>query len=340
MDFEDAAQRLKRDQKKLRRRPELAISQKAKQQAEYQRKQRERLQQQREQQRRLADYQQHYMHSCDRALHVQKISSNLYGTSIHGAGDKITLPPSVLQLLTSSEMEGNNNVGNPWTFRIGILNPEYNNFPMSPLIQTLKPPRTDEDDSMRNDDDDSDDENDQQQHMAAYMDELSHKYLSYTHCTVVEFTQEEGYVGIPQPIALALLDSKNNSISSTRTVDPAQAATKDDKDAIMRIILMTTTTTTTTTTLLLHHHLRRKNKPLDTWHGVPLTFPTFPSKSHWSNSQKAAVAPWCLPKRQYNTIFMVSRMSNWSWNSPSFELERPCRWGMSSAVGIEGLSLI
>jgi hypothetical protein len=113
------------------------------------------------------------------------------------------------------------------------LNPEYKDFPMSPLIQTLKPPMMDEDDDHDHDHYDSDDDNDQHQHMAAYIDELSHKYLSYTHCTVVEFTQEEGYVGIPQPIALALLDSKNNSISSTRTVDPAQAATKDDKDAIM-----------------------------------------------------------------------------------------------------------
>jgi hypothetical protein len=240
MDFEDAAQRLKRDQKKLRGRPDLAISQKAKQQAEYQRKQRVRLQQQREQQRRLADYQQRYMHSCDRALHVQSLSSSngngFQATSIHGAGDKITLPPSLLQVLTN-DMEGRNNVGNPWTFRIGILDPEYT-FPMSPLIQTLKPPPMDEDDYSMQGDDDSDDENDQQQQMAAYMDEMSHKYLSYTHCTVVEFTQEEGYVGIPQPIALALLEDSNNhnmssnTIPSTRTVDPAQAATTDDKDAM------------------------------------------------------------------------------------------------------------
>jgi hypothetical protein len=39
----------------------------------------------------------------------------------------------------------------------------------------------------------------------AYLDELCCKYLAFTHCTVVEFTQEEGRVGLPQAISTALL---------------------------------------------------------------------------------------------------------------------------------------
>lgn len=67
---------------------------------------------------------------------------------------------------------------------------------------------------MEDDDNDSEDENDDynnKETMEAYLAELRYKYLSYTHCTVVEFTQEEGYVGIPLPIASALLDAKNQN---------------------------------------------------------------------------------------------------------------------------------
>jgi hypothetical protein len=42
----------------------------------------------------------------------------------------------------------------------------------------------------------------------AYLDELQHKYLAYTHCTVVEFTPEEGNVGLPEAIAKALLSGQ------------------------------------------------------------------------------------------------------------------------------------
>lgn len=64
-----------------------------------------------------------------------------------------------------------------------------------------------------------------------YLEELDHKYLAYTHCTVVEFTQEEGHVGIPRHIAKALLDPKPRDgaeIGKTTTVDPAASAGTDD----------------------------------------------------------------------------------------------------------------
>ena len=148
----------------------------------------------------------------------------------------------------TSSTSTENNIGNPWTFRIGILNPNYT-FPASPLVQSLQPPPDDEstshmdiDDS--DDDDDDDDENDSTNNKAAYLDELSYKYLAYVHCTVVEFTQEEGHVGIPQPIASALLKQANSSSSttesdekkeapivpSTRTVDPAAQALKTSSE--------------------------------------------------------------------------------------------------------------
>eukprot|EP00980_Cylindrotheca_fusiformis_P003278 scaffold738_cov124-Cylindrotheca_fusiformis.AAC.17 len=227
MDFEDSVKRLARDQKKIRGKRDLAVSEKAKRQAEYQRKQAARRREERERQKRLEEYQQHYMRRCDRSLQVKPLQTGLLSpTSIYGEGDKIALPPSVLETLTSSE--SNNNVGNPWTFRIGILNPDYQ-FPTSALIQTLKPPKEDHD--AESDEDDAEDT------MEAYRDELKHKYLAYTHCTVVEFTQDEGHIGIPQPIAKALLEpnvSNPGKIPVKRTVDPAGAAEgaaeQSDKD--------------------------------------------------------------------------------------------------------------
>ena len=218
MDFDDAAQRLVRDQKKIRGRGgnDLAVSAKAKREADFRRKQQAKIKADRERQQRLVEHQKQYMHNCERALKVKQLEEALTPTSIWGEGDKVTLPPSLLEALTSMDQE---NAENPWTFRIGILNKEYK-FPSSPLIQVLKPP---EEDQMI-DETDSDNESSDK---AAYLDELSYKYVSYTHCSVVEFTQEEGYIGIPQLIAEALLDKdrrqKHNKflIPRTRTVDPA-----------------------------------------------------------------------------------------------------------------------
>jgi hypothetical protein len=218
MDFENSVKRLARDQKKSRGKRDLVVSQKAKRQVEYQRKQAARLREEREREKRLEEYQEQYMRKCDRSLRVKPLSTGrLSPTSIYGEGDKISLPPSVLETLTSAE---SNNVGNPWMFRIGILNLDYK-FPSSPLVQTLKPAQEDEEGVMNDSDDDDDDD------MVAYRDELSHKYLAYTHCTVVEFTQDEGHIGIPQPIAKALLESNisnDNKIPVKRTVDPAGAS--------------------------------------------------------------------------------------------------------------------
>jgi hypothetical protein len=226
MEFEAAAQRLAREQKNYRGRKEVVVSQKAKREADYRRKQQAKLKEERERQARIAQYQQQYITNCDRGLKVKRLASQLQAASIWGEGDKIALPPSLLETLTAADTSINNVGGNPWIFRIGILNPQYN-YPSSILLQTLKPPKEeDSDDSEMDEEDDND--------KAAYLDELSYKYLSYTHSTVVEFTQEEGHVGIPQPIADALLDParrrKQDSfeIPTTRTVDPAAKSFSDD----------------------------------------------------------------------------------------------------------------
>ena len=223
MDFDRAVQRLaKGNSGRGTRRSHLEISAKAKREAELRKKQQERL----AEERRLAQARQEaiqkYMTQCQRQLGVRDVVSEpLKATSIHGDGDKIALPPSVLERLTMDGME--TTAGNPWTFRIGILNPDYS-FPASPLISSIKF----SEDAME-DSDSSDDEDETP--TAAYLDELSHKYLSLVHGSVVEFTQEEGHVGLPESIASALL--QNSSVPSHRTVDPAagdEVMQEDDLD--------------------------------------------------------------------------------------------------------------
>ena len=195
-------------------------------------------------------------------------------TSIHGDGDKIALPPSILETMTSSSNDldpfgSSSNGGRPIAFRIGILKPDYT-FPssskMKALIENIKEnivqnekkkkndvlssqqstsSITDNDTTNQQDMDDSDDEmdddDDDSQIVEAYLDELSMKYISYTHGTVVEFTQEDNCVGLPESIARALLQPNSHSLVESslngdkekkidipvrRTVDPAASTTK------------------------------------------------------------------------------------------------------------------
>jgi len=192
----------------------------------------------------------------------------LQATSIHGEGDKIALPPTILEALTSnnsnSELDpwGSGRSGRPLAFRIGVLDPEYEGFPASETMkkfvesvredvvssQTIAANSTqsttksnDDNDDIMSEDSDNDDDAEETQIIEAYLDELSHRYISYTHGTVVEFTQEDGCVGLPEPIARALLqrnsysmgrsdnERHNNSrISVKRTVDPASTALSTD----------------------------------------------------------------------------------------------------------------
>lgn len=134
--------------------------------------------------------------------------------------------------------------GRPIAFRIGIKNQDYK-FPASDKMKVLVEDYKQEiissekknallthhensssvsvtDDSNINgdnvmeDSDDDDDDTDDSQIIEAYLDELSYRYLSYTHSTVVEFTQEEDCVGLPESIARSLLQPNSHSLVGTR----------------------------------------------------------------------------------------------------------------------------
>lgn len=211
MDFDLAAKRLARDQSKLKKkRTGVGVSEKAKREAELSRRRAEQVAEEKRAREQRQAYIEQYVHQCERAIKLQSIPQSPFtATSVHGAGDKLTLPPSVLEFITSKS----DTVASPWTFRVGIVRPEYQ-FPASPLLENLKMPNEDEmeENSSSSDEDEDDDR------WVAYRDELSHKYLAYTHATVIEFTQEDGHVGLPEPVAHALLRSK---APTTRTVDPA-----------------------------------------------------------------------------------------------------------------------
>jgi len=186
-------------------------------------------------------------------------------TSIHGEGDKIALPPSVLETLTSNANDldpwGGGRNGRPIAFRIGILNTDYV-FPSSDKMKALvenfkqeiisseKNKLSQQASSLSGDfngstkygdDDEDDDETNDSPMVEAYLDELSHRYLSYTYGTVVEFTQEDECVGLPEPMARALLQPNSHSLAGNesgdrkhhvparRTVDPASSALTDDE---------------------------------------------------------------------------------------------------------------
>lgn len=261
MDFDFAAQRLRRDQATIRpssSRRNRVVSERAKRQADAMKRRQAELMKEKQLRQKQEAYRLAYMNKCERALGLRslKMSSSddnnfggggleLRATSIYGDGDKIALPPSVLGFLTEQQMSSSSSSSSsssPWIFRVGIRNPEYI-YPASALVRDMQPPSNENgDDSQQMDyDDDYDDDDidtnneddDAKQRMDAYLDELSYKYLSYTHATVVEFTQEEGYVGLPELISKALLNPSSSSSSSkgqqqkipvTRTVDPASAA--------------------------------------------------------------------------------------------------------------------
>lgn len=227
MDFERAAARLVRDQRKHRdqqrqRKADLsgrALVKNEEVEAE-QRKVEERLSRKREEQRQRK-YVEEYMRKCDASLGVQHLTNKegvelrLKATSIYGEGDKIALPPSVLEFLSTDSLTQES--GNPWIFRLGIPNPDYQ-FPQSKLLEQMKPKEEEE----------QDDDGDETLETTAYLDELDHRYLAWTHATVVEFTQDEGFLGLPSAVAAVLTDSARGvPIPVTRTVDPSMDV--DDK---------------------------------------------------------------------------------------------------------------
>merc|ERR1719343_1048543 len=68
-----------------------------------------------------------YVTRCEATLRTKE-SWTFTATSIHGDGDKIALPPSVLASLNETGML--EDARGPLTFRIGVVDPEYK-FPAS-----------------------------------------------------------------------------------------------------------------------------------------------------------------------------------------------------------------
>mmetsp|Transcript_25925 Transcript_25925/g.43213 ORF Transcript_25925/g.43213 Transcript_25925/m.43213 type:complete len:540 (-) Transcript_25925:49-1668(-) len=243
MDFEFAAQRLQRDQSKLKSRAsgggKQPISAKAKREADYRKRQQQVAKEKRDRDVAQRRHVEKVYTQCERSLGVRDLgkrgeSLRLMATSIYGDGDKIALPPSVLERLTSQMMDNGSSatVSSPWTFRVGILNPEYT-FPASAAMMNLKAPSTADDDDYYDDDDDDDamENDDDTKEQSEYLEELSYKYIAYSHATVVEFTQDEGHVGLPAPIAAALLNPKRRRgsgvVETMRTRDPASSKKSD-----------------------------------------------------------------------------------------------------------------
>merc|ERR1719232_1458791 len=81
--------------------------------------------------------------------------------------------------------------------------------------------------------DDEDDEENEEENTSAFLDELSSRYLACTHASVIEFTQDEGNVGLPRSVSEKLFRGRG-TIPAKKTVDPAGSAF-DDGDAKMEI---------------------------------------------------------------------------------------------------------
>jgi hypothetical protein len=232
MDFDQAISKLERDHSHLKRMAKSKAAEKERLQrnAESRRKIVEKQLALEEKRMQKLKYVRKCKEECDTSLLLESKRWLLEPTSIHGDGDKIALPESLLQQIIMDGSAGGNDVevlqvtfskNDPLIFRIGIVNPEYDptkHFPLSPgmrsLMNNYRPEDEVDEDAMVIDGNNDrkgqgmkDEEEDDRDKLKreAYLDELCCKYLAFTHCTVVEFTQEEGRVGLPQAISTALL---------------------------------------------------------------------------------------------------------------------------------------
>jgi Ubiquitin fusion-degradation protein len=167
----------------------------------------------------------------------------LCATSIHGLGDKITLPPSILSTLSERDlMTASQERGQPLFFRLGIKRPNYN-FPqgkkMMDLMEEYGKSLEDqelissrEDEELDHEDGMSVEDSTDDHWLEAYLEELSLEYISYTYATVIEFSQDEGYIGLPFSVANSLLQSKGEGlVESHLTLDPALGSCSQSHDA-------------------------------------------------------------------------------------------------------------
>lgn len=248
MDFELAEKKLKSDQKKLRSQVKnrnasrtLASSDesiKAKKMEAYRKQQLEKRKAEEEIQRKILNRAQSIFISAEKRLgvnrHIKPDGSSLCleATSVYGQGDKITLSPSVLATLANQDLlSANRESGQPLFFRLGIRRSNYV-FPQSDAMKNIMngfketisnvPSTMDRDESMDNLSDDDFDDEIEKSLESSYLDELKQEYISYTYATVIEFSQDEGFIGLPAGTAKALLQSNGLEIIPTKTThDPA-----------------------------------------------------------------------------------------------------------------------
>jgi hypothetical protein len=257
MDFGSSAARLRKDHEKLRslnrnRNTSRTLASndatsKAKKVEEYRKQVNEKKKQEDLKQKKMKAHVQNGFDQVERKLGViRQLGSqgryvSLKTASVHGLGDKITLPPSILSTLAERDLLSiSQERGQPLFFRLGIRRTddvESYSFPqsdsMKALMEEYGQKMDDFDSSISIDDADDDDEymipddddGERESWMKAYLDELSCQYISYTYATVVEFSQDEDHIGLPFSVANALLhpDGSDN-IDSRLTVDPAEVS--------------------------------------------------------------------------------------------------------------------
>lgn len=260
MDFLAAEKRLQSDHNQLRSRnrnrnasrtlASSAAASKAKKAEEFRRKQLEKKKQKQLIQEKKNIYIRNGFELIEKKLGVvRNLNSGLNGdsgsvlleaVSVHGHGDKITLPSSVLSTLAERDLlQVNQERGQPLFFRIGIMREGYS-FPQSDAMKKIMEEYATEldgdaetkddlhcDENIEEEDEAMDDEDDEKQGkwMEAYLQELASQYISYTYATVIEFSQDEGFIGLPIGVANALIQSDEKTpVESRLTIDPSKSS--------------------------------------------------------------------------------------------------------------------
>lgn len=205
MDFEFALGKLERDHNRIRKeyREKNSLSQRIKKEAEVRRRQLEAKKLKDEQKKRKLDCVKDYMQRCEKMVGTQseKETYILKVREFEGNGDKIILPPSVLESFVS---ENSFSSSSPLTFRVAVPDAAYS-FPASEELR-----------QMRDNFDPDEDFEEESDSTIPFLSELSHRYLSYTHASVLEFTAEEGEVGLPPCLMKRLSTSSLSCLELTR----------------------------------------------------------------------------------------------------------------------------
>jgi hypothetical protein len=164
---------------------------------------------------------------------------------VHGDGDKVTLPVSVLESLQAVVLEQSNL---PLVFRIAVAKAGVADLSGPDCVDLLKAAREEtgaskpsgSDDSASSDDGSSDDDSDDEVGPTNRLNQfivdhdVARKHVELAHAGVVEFSAPDGFVGLPRSIAKRLLSAPIPS-----HILPSPKST-DDEDAPWRCELCNT----------------------------------------------------------------------------------------------------